>query len=71
MINKKLLEKAQKLWIDVDIKLLKEKWLPDDVIEDILEAEIDEKLGTSKYYTYEEVKEYFDKKFNFKILYSN
>jgi len=40
MINKKLIEDAIKFWIDVDIEKLKNKWLPDDVINDILESAI-------------------------------
>ncbi len=41
MIDKKLLEQIEKLWIEVDIEILKKKWLPDEVINDILEWSID------------------------------
>ena len=41
MIDKKLLEKAKKMWIDVDVEILSKKWLPDEVINEILEWSID------------------------------
>ncbi len=63
MINKKLLEKAKKLWIEIDIETLSKK-LPTEVINDILETEIDNKLWKSVYYDYEEVRKEFDKQFN-------
>lgn len=63
MINKKLLEKAKELWIEIDIETLSKK-LPTEVINDILETEIDNKLWKSVYYDYEEVRKEFDKQFN-------
>ena len=50
MIDKKLLEQTEALGIEVDIELLRKKGLPDEVINDILEADIDEKLGNDKNY---------------------
>jgi len=44
MIDKKLFEQAKELWINVNIEILKERWLPAEVINDILEIEIDKKL---------------------------
>ena len=63
MINKKFLEKAKELWIEIDIETLSKK-LPTEVINDILETEIDNKLWKSVYYDYEEVRKEFDKQFN-------
>jgi len=40
MINQKLLQTLQEKWIDIDIEELKQEWLPDDVINQILEVEI-------------------------------
>ncbi len=67
MINKKLLEKAKELWIEIDIETLSKK-LPTEVINDILEIEIDNKLWKSVYYDYEEVRKEFDKQFNSKTV---
>ena len=50
MIDKKLLEQVEELGIEVDIELLRKKGLPDEVINDILEADIDEKLGNDENY---------------------
>ena len=40
MINQKLLQTLQEKWVDIDIEELRQEWLPDDVINHILEAEI-------------------------------
>jgi len=68
MIDKKLFEQVKWLWIDVNIEILKEKWLPDEVINDILEIEIDKKLWKDKFYTFEEIKTNFDNKFSSKVI---
>ncbi len=43
MINNKLLEKSKKLWVDIDIDAFIKKWIPSEVINDILEWSIDYK----------------------------
>ena len=69
MINKKLLSKAKELWIvEINVDILKKKWLPDEVINDILEIEIDKKLWKDEFYSFEEVKEKFDNKFKSNML---
>ena len=68
MINKKLLEKSKKLWVDINIDAFIKKWIPSEVINDILEIEIDDKLWKSEYYTYEEVKAKFDEKLHSNVI---
>ena len=68
MIDKKLIQQAEKMWIDVNVDILSKKWLPDDVINDILEIEIDKKLWKGEFYTFDQAKEMFDKKFNSNVV---
>lgn len=68
MIDKKLFEQAKELWINVNIEILKERWLPAEVINDILEIEIDKKLWKDKTYTLEEVKDKFNNKFSSNVV---
>ena len=68
MIDKKLLEKAKKMWIDVNVEILSKKWLSDEVINEVLEWSIDWREWKDEFYTLEETKVILDKKFNSNVV---